>query len=36
MHHIEGHFTTPDGADIYTQAWLPNAAPLSGVPRARL
>lgn len=27
MRHIEGHLTTPDGADIYTQAWLPDAAP---------
>ena len=25
--HREGHFTTPDGADIYTQAWLPDGAP---------
>ncbi len=27
MRHIEGRFTTPDGAGIYTQAWLPDAAP---------
>jgi alpha-beta hydrolase superfamily lysophospholipase len=27
MRHIEGHFTTPDGADIYTQAWLPDNPP---------
>jgi acylglycerol lipase len=25
--HREGHFTTPDGADIYTQAWLPDGTP---------
>jgi len=24
MQHREGRFTTPDGADIYTQAWLPD------------
>ena len=27
MRHIESHFTTPDGANIYTQAWLPDGAP---------
>src|SRR5512141_2118447 len=27
MRHTEGHFTTPDGADIYTQAWLPDDGP---------
>jgi len=27
IYHTEGHFTTPDGADIYTQAWLPDSAP---------
>jgi alpha-beta hydrolase superfamily lysophospholipase len=27
MHHTEGHFTTPDGAEIYTQAWLPDDQP---------
>lgn len=27
MEHREGHFTTPDGADIYTQAWLPDDKP---------
>jgi alpha-beta hydrolase superfamily lysophospholipase len=27
MHHTTGHFTTPDGADIYTQAWLPDNLP---------
>jgi alpha-beta hydrolase superfamily lysophospholipase len=27
MRHTEGHFITPDGADIYTQAWLPDNAP---------
>jgi alpha-beta hydrolase superfamily lysophospholipase len=27
MRHIEGHFTTPDGADIYIQAWLPDDTP---------
>jgi alpha-beta hydrolase superfamily lysophospholipase len=27
--HCEGHFTTPDGADIYTQTWLPDDAPRS-------
>jgi acylglycerol lipase len=32
--HREGHFTTPDGADIYTQTWLPDDAPSSGVPQA--
>jgi alpha-beta hydrolase superfamily lysophospholipase len=34
MRHIEGHFTTPDGANLYTQAWLPDDAPSSGVPQA--
>jgi alpha-beta hydrolase superfamily lysophospholipase len=29
VQHREGHFTTPDGADIYTQAWLPDDAPLA-------
>src|SRR5512139_2194182 len=27
MRHHEGHFTAPDGADIYTQAWLPDSIP---------
>ncbi len=27
MHYREGRFTTPDGADIYTQAWLPDSTP---------
>jgi alpha-beta hydrolase superfamily lysophospholipase len=27
MQHREGHFITPDGADIYTQAWLPDDIP---------
>jgi alpha-beta hydrolase superfamily lysophospholipase len=27
MRHTEGRFTTPDGADIYTQAWLPDNPP---------
>jgi alpha-beta hydrolase superfamily lysophospholipase len=27
MQHREGHFTTSDGADIYTQAWLPDNVP---------
>lgn len=27
MRHTEGHFTTPDGTDIYTQAWLPENKP---------
>jgi len=27
MEHREGHFTTPDGANIYTQAWLPDDKP---------
>ena len=27
MQHREGHFTAPDGADIYTQAWLPDDKP---------
>lgn len=27
MRHTEGHFTTSDGSTIYTQAWLPDAAP---------
>jgi len=27
MEHREDHFTTPDGYDIYTQAWLPDAEP---------
>lgn len=27
MHHTESHFATPDGANIYTQAWLPDGAP---------
>lgn len=34
MRHTEGHFTTPDGANLYTQAWLPDDAPSSGVPQA--
>ncbi|CAG0936560.1 acylglycerol lipase [Thermoflexales bacterium] len=32
MQHREGHFTTPDGTDIYTQAWLPDDAPSSDAP----
>jgi len=27
VQHRESHFTTPDGADIYTQAWLPDDTP---------
>src|SRR5512136_567634 len=27
MRHNEDHFTTPDGAGIYTQAWLPDSTP---------
>jgi alpha-beta hydrolase superfamily lysophospholipase len=27
MEHREGHFTTPDGFNIYTQAWLPDDKP---------
>ena len=27
MRHSEDHFTTPDGADIYTQTWLPDDTP---------
>ena len=27
MHRAEGHFTTPSGSNIYTQAWLPDAPP---------
>ncbi len=27
MRHTEGHFTTSDGADIYTRAWLPDDTP---------
>ena len=27
MRHTAGHFTTPDGAGIYTQAWLPDDTP---------
>lgn len=27
MRHTEGHFTTPDGICIYTQAWLPDDKP---------
>ena len=27
MPHREGHFTTLDGTDIYTQAWLPDDQP---------
>lgn len=27
MQHREGHFTTPDGAEVYTQAWLPDSTP---------
>ncbi len=27
MEHREDHFTTPDGAGIYTQAWLPDVKP---------
>ncbi len=27
MEHREGHFTTADRTDIYTQAWLPDAKP---------
>ena len=27
MQHCEGRFTTPDGAGIYTQAWLPDSTP---------
>ncbi len=27
MRHNESHFTTPDGTDIYTQAWLPDNQP---------
>lgn len=27
MRHSEDHFTTTDGATIYTQAWLPDSAP---------
>jgi alpha-beta hydrolase superfamily lysophospholipase len=36
MRHTEGHFTTPDKYTIYTQAWLPDGAPSSGVPQAIL
>ena len=34
MRHTEGHFTTSDGSNIYTQAWLPDNAPPSGGPQA--
>jgi len=27
VQHRAGHFTTPDGANIYTQAWLPDDTP---------
>jgi alpha-beta hydrolase superfamily lysophospholipase len=27
MEHREDHFTTPDGSNIYTQAWLPDRKP---------
>jgi alpha-beta hydrolase superfamily lysophospholipase len=27
MRHTEGHFITPDRANIFTQAWLPDSAP---------
>jgi alpha-beta hydrolase superfamily lysophospholipase len=27
MKHHEGHFPTPDGSNIYTQAWLPDTKP---------
>ena len=27
MRHTDGHFTTPDGSHIYTQAWLPDNTP---------
>jgi alpha-beta hydrolase superfamily lysophospholipase len=27
MRHVQSHFTTPDQADIYTQAWLPADPP---------
>lgn len=27
MHHREGRFTTFDGIDVYTQAWLPDSTP---------
>jgi len=27
VQHRESHFTTPDGADIYTQTWLPDDTP---------
>ncbi len=27
MRHTEGHLTASDGADIYTQAWLPDGTP---------
>jgi len=27
MYHAEGHLTTPDGAEIYTQAWQPDDNP---------
>lgn len=34
MEHRADQFTTPDGSTIYTQAWLPDAAPSSGEPEA--
>ncbi len=34
MQRREGHLTSPDGTNLYTQAWLPDDAPSSGVPKA--